>query len=336
MAVARVNKVFIVSHKRNRHLLFSTLQREGCMHLEDLPHLTQTPLEKVVGDTKTLRAQLAALEATIVYIKEFARQEKLPSAHTDVSSSPRKSFAIRRLPFLLALHRRCEGIQIRFKEIAEQKARHAHLFTQLGCWADLDASLADFQPRARVDIFLAHIRQEDFSAFSRDLEKSLPYAHVEKVSTRENKVNFALAYINEEARTLQELLKRHNVSRVFFPKEAKTPREYQMTLTLDTDALSREERALEKEAATCLRHLEELARGRDYLHNMMLRRQRLQEAHATDSCIILTGWVLAKRKETFEKKLRAECAMLEVVFLEPQEEENPPVALANNVCIRPF
>ncbi len=229
-----------------------------------------------------------------------------------------------------------EGYGRRLQEIEAQKRLIAAERTSLGPWLGCDAPVTEVRTPHTVMFYGILPGGQEADALTAELAETVPDAYAEKIpsDTDEEGGDSCLCVVchrESEAETLG-FLSRRGFLRAELGGELPAAR---------TAALEREDLALDEEKERIGEKLTELSASCDLLETAYDRvatdvtaLEALMQTVATESAVILTGWVPQKAEKAAANEL--EKAGAYYTLSEPEEGDDPPVLLDNKPLFTPF
>lgn len=341
MAVARMLRATVVAHKAAVEDVIDRLQAVGALEVSTTPYelapaLTPEDEERL----QRLDEQIADAKFVVEVLAKH-REDDRPFAafvsekiHIDATRfealAPDAEFQ--------ALYRECLTITDKMASGERERERLKHLVAELEPWRDLHLQVERLRDTAQVRLMTGTVPASQGAAIRQRLREVSPLISVEElgpVGSRAAWVVLAHRTVVDETRAALAATAYRDVT---FPEGVTGYPAEEIAVALERiDAIARERELFEE-------RLRELALGR-YVDVVALQEALVSERDAvasrglmgaTERTVVVTGWVLAKRRAELESSLAAVSDLVDWELRDPLPEEEPPVALENPKLIRPF
>ncbi len=336
MAVARMAKFIIVTHRAEAAPLFETLQAEGICQILNAEEAVVTrdepDLAAAAERPRDLEDFLGGLEASIKFLSGYApkrgslfepRSLVDQKSYNEVISDPWLPRVAQRARRCAAdiekLHTRIEELNSSLEHLAPWKAL-ATPVEQIASLKQL-AALPGLAPTQHLDKVKADLDQFD--------------AVLEQVGRANTRAACIIVCPRNNVTDVQRLLRLVDFEPVSFEGLTGTVAdlmdEYTQTLRRARDQL-RSHHNMAVELSKSLLKLQILC---DHHRNLLRREQARSVAPATESTVILEGWVKQRDYSRLEKVLSGFAAS-SLTRVEPAEDEDVPVEIDNTRAVEPF
>lgn len=339
MAIARMAKVMIVSHRSQASDLLEALQGEGICQILNAD---EAMVSKDLGETdaapqrpRDIEALLGRFDRSIEFVKSYAQAPKglaaalAPRAVID-EQSYNKVVADRGIVNILD---RCEQVEVLIEKTKGRIEGLRGTLEGLLPWECLDTAVEEIGQLQRATCWagLIPVQQLD-QAVEKIAELG---AAVQKVGPAGNRNACLIVSLNETAEDVQKILRSAEFEAFSFEGMSGTVRELIAERTEELERAQRqlgEQRADAVELAGSLLKLQIL---HDHYRNLLSREQTKNGAPATECTVLLEGWVKEKSRGLLEKIVsRFDAAA--VTIIQPGENEQVPVDIENRCVFRPF
>jgi V/A-type H+-transporting ATPase subunit I len=336
VAIEKIAKVVVAVHKSDRDALLARLQRAGLLHLAPGQGTERTGDEHAAISSLEERLSPARLGTVVEELEARTKKGGLLAGFGSSRVRLARAEFERRgaiydpapvLERLSAVDRRRSEIDARLKQLTAEALR-------LEPWRDLDHAPADALGLRHVRT--AYGRFADAAELDR-LREALPGVPLVTVTvSAETSARHAylVAPLGDWPRVAEELAKVE-----FEPVDLKglpgRPVEVLERIAEESAGLLGERAALGAEADAVATGLTDLKIAADTLADRDSRRETAESLDHTDSVAVVSGWVRRRDLEGLERIVH-EAGTGAIEEVQPEQGEQPPVALTNPRAFRPF
>ncbi len=339
MAISRMAKVIIISHRSEATELLEALQREGICQIlnseeatvsRDMPELA-TEAER----PRDIEQTLNRLNGTIAFLKNYS---KSPGGLAGIFS-PRaivdeRAYAStvtdRRISEIVERSERC----VKAMEQAKSRSEKAsEILAKLEPWQALGTPVEQLTGLRTSSCFVGLLAAGQIEQLAERLAEL--NGAVQQVGTSGNRVACLIVCVNENAAEAQKLLRSAEFEPVSFEGMSGTVTEMLKEHRSQLEEAENQLRSLNNEAATLAEDILKLQILDDHYSNLLSREQTEKAAPATAQTVILEGWAKEKNFSRLEEVVsRFKASSLSRI--EPAEGEEIPVEIENKNIIKPF
>ncbi|MFH1709973.1 MAG: V-type ATPase 116kDa subunit family protein [bacterium] len=176
----------------------------------------------------------------------------------------------------------------------------------------------------------------NYAEFSKTIKSFTPLTEIRVVKKEGSKIYLVLIYLKEQNKLVLDTLHKYSFNKFTFHAVPRKP-------TDEIAALEKELKEVENEEANLALKAKDLARDVAFLQIIYdLLKQRVdqlgitQKFGRTEASFVIEGWVAAKGFESLKKSLEKKIPEAEIVKIEPERGEVPPVATSNPKLLKPF
>ncbi len=355
MAVARMAKVIIVTHRSQASDLLEALQAEGICQIlnaqqamvsKDLPELGTTAEQP---NAKDIRERISRLEKSIAFLKNYAEPQKgLASVLSPRAVIDEKSYnEVVADAQISNITEQCSRLE---ESIEKAKTKIEHLndtLQMLYPWKSLETPVQEI---ARLQLATCWAGLVPTQHFEQLKQKIIEIgAEIQQIGPPAGKNACLVASLKENAGDVQKILRSAEFDHVTFEGphlvvDGKTETREPMTGTVSelidqhTKRLDRTQKQLKQcteKAAVLSRNLLKIEILLDHYNNLLNREHTRDTAPATEHTVILEGWVRKKDFSRLEKTVSGfEASSL--TKIKPAKDEEIPVEIENKNVIKPF
>jgi V/A-type H+-transporting ATPase subunit I len=338
MAVAKLSKLFIISHKSDTELVLKKLKKAS-IPIEVRPYTGTDGINLQTADFETSSAERNTRVKKALEILNQVREEKLAKA-----ASRAGKMVVKRSEYEKIL--RSENfediidtifkVETEIKTLEDKIAELEARASQLKMWSSYKGRLEDIKETETYTIKLGTIKYErkDFEEALRNLEENK--VSCEKLSENGKIVCVILAYHNQFKKEAEEYL-----SSLSFEESGLTG--YKGTISENLNRIKGEiefyrekKKGLESELKKISSVYEKpLTVYSDYLENNEEIEKALETGYSTDTVSFHIGWVRNQDKKKVISAIE-EFRSTRVIEVQPAEDEDIPVILENKPLFKPF
>ncbi len=341
MALMPMQKVAVFFPRAEREHMLSLLQDKGSVEILDLK---ETALADVVDVTEAAGGgdadrMAADLRRAIEDVSEFEAKggilSGLGGGKVVVSRDE-----LRRAP---------QGFD--FKSIVDQigdletgrtelrtKRNHLEAFCdRLKPWADLDAPLEEIATRDGAVILAGVLSGGRSPEMLRSaLSEAAETAALEVVSEAEREAYLVVLYHPGEDEAVREVLRTSDFEIQTFENLTGFARDLMAGAERDIAAADRELDDLARKGADLVKHRPKLMIAHDYFSEEAKRISARSLVGSTERAGVMEGWIRAEDFETLSRDIDSKIDSAEVMRIDPEEGEQPPIELKNKRVMKPF
>ena len=340
MAVARMAKIIIVSHRTQASELLEALQRKGICHIlnaEEAMVSKDFPELGAAGQRpRDIEELLNHLTKAIAFLKTYAEPSKglasmlAPRTVIDLQSYKE---VISQSADLLTIVTRCEKIEAAIEKTKSECENLNGTLEMLQPWASLQTPVEEIG-RLRKTTCLAGLLplQQIEQAEEKIAELS---GAIQQIATTTDKCACLVVCLNVSINDVQKLLRSAEFELVTFEPMTGTAAELIGEHSEKLDQAKKQLQDQYDKANQLSENLLNLQILHDHYENLLNREQTRSTAPATEQTVVLEGWV---KKENLPRlqKLVSGFGASSLNTVEPAEDEEIPVEIENKNYIRPF
>ena len=169
----------------------------------------------------------------------------------------------------------------------------------------------------------------DADKIRQDLASEVPECHFEVVGEDKDQSYLLIIYLSSKEDAVTKVLKQYGFSKVTFKDLNGTAKHNINEASKKIDSIEKEIEGIEKKIASFSSYKSDLEVLYDHMSIERDRKKVLSNLVKTDKIFLLEGWLPAKMSEQVKGYLEKSCDCF-VNIIEPSEDEEFPVLLANN------
>ncbi|MFQ6035674.1 MAG: V-type ATP synthase subunit I [Sedimentisphaerales bacterium] len=339
MAIAQMAKVIIVSYRTEASELLEALQRDGicqvlnaqeAMVSRDSPELAATAQRP-----KDIEELLNRLGKCIAFLKNYAEARKgLASVLSPRVVIDEKSYnEVVSDEQILKIVDQCQQLEASIEKTkAECESLHGTL-QQLQPWQSLQTPVEQIGQLQQTICLAGLLPIGQFEQVEEQIGELA--GAIQQIGTTANRSACLVVCIKENINEVQKLLRSAEFEPVSFGSWTGTIAEL---IKQHREKLSEVETQLQnyiETAAVLAKNLLKLQILHDHYENLLNREQAKDTAPATQSTVLLEGWVKERDYKRLEETV-SRFGASSLTRVEPAEDEEIPVEIENKNYIRPF
>ena len=203
-------------------------------------------------------------------------------------------------------------------------------------WKDFQFALEDARETRFTKMFIEQIDNRDYDLFSSDILKKTPYCYVNRISKTDTESYVILIYSKEVEEEITSVLQDFKFTETKFSLRKGTPKEELDNIEKEQKHIQEHLSELEKESKKLANHLPDLKIIYDYLAWNRDKKIAKKKFFFTQASLSLSGWIPKEKIPHLQGKLEDEIKVCELMEMNPEEGEIPPVLIKNNSVLEPF
>lgn len=330
MAIAKMQKLGIVGHKKDEERIVELLHDSGVVEIL-VPERKEDQAEVPDG---ALASKLSEMKFAIELLEGHRTKEcgeflqKILNPKIEIAKKDAQE--TKDAPEILEAVREVARLDQEQKRIATERAQYAERHLMLEPWQALPVVLEEDLGTRTSGAFFGTISSEGYDEFARA-------AQATKVAEQDGTSYVMAVFLKEREKETESAFLEAGGKMVDLPRVGMRPAEY-------LREADREIRKCDKANAALVKNLQKYAKK--YLRKLKISydvasweeeraaaRTRFQNSK---SAFYLVGWAKAKEFEKLQESLAKLTREAEVMKLEPEEGEDMPIAIENSSLMRPF
>ena len=339
MAIAKMAKIIIASHRTQASELLEELQRGGICHIlnaeeailsRDFPELSAS-----AERPKDIETLVNRLEKSIAFLKNYATAQKglagMLSPRTVINEqSYNKVVSDRKI---LKIIDKSEHLEASMEKTKGEIENIQSTLQMLRPWASFKTPVEEIGRLHKAACWAGLISNQQLEQAREKLSES--GAAIEQIGTGINKSACLIVALKENAEAIQKLLRSVEFEPVSFEPMRGTVAKL---ISEHNEKLRQAQKQLQSQAenvAKLSENLLNLGILYDHYKKLLEREQTKDNVPATEHTVILEGWVKKNDYARLEKLVSGfEASSLHKI--EPAEDEEIPVEIENKGAIKPF
>ena len=342
MAVCKVKKVNIFTHLELKDNIIEELQKAGCIQIIDI-----TSKLKISGllsfneiNITESDSALTKVKYCVDYLSNY--QEKTKKSDKPISTL-RNVYDYKKLSSLFLQHNykkiyeECSELDGDLKKIKNRENHLKNTQDQLEEWRELKVKIEDLEETKNTKTIVGIIPLKEFIPCLEEIKKIGKEIEIKKISEDKKQSKVVILSISEYHSSIKKILSKYSID--YF----KAPLEFSGTPNDILGDISEELKNIEEKRKIIFDASKKLNRENlwlyaafDYLSILKSKKDIEKYIKQTKKVIIIEGWILEKDLNKLKNTLYKKFKELEVVFSDPKETDDIPVALKNNKFVEPF
>jgi len=339
MAVAQMAKVIIVSYRTEASELLEVLQREGiCQVLNAEEAMVSRDSPELVAATqrpRDIEQLLNRLQKCIAFLKDYTKAKKgLASVLSPRLVIDEKSYnEVVSDEQILKIVDQCEQLQASIEKAKGECENLRATLEQLHPWQSLQTPVEEIGQLQQTICLTGLIPLVQLKQVQDEIPELT--GAIQQVGATLNQYACLVVCPKENINDVQKLLRSAEFEPVNFGSWTGTVAEL---IKQHSEKLNDQKSQLQKHvesAAGLADNLLNLQILHDHYENLLNREQTKDTAPATQSTVLLEGWVKEKNYARLEK-IVSRFGASSLTGVEPTEDEEIPVEIENKNLVRPF
>ena len=339
MAISKMAKVIIVSHRTEATQLLELLQRGGIcqiLNAEEAMVSRDFPELGIAAERpKDIEELLNRLTRALVFLKDYTESPKglaaALSPRTVIDQQEYNNVVSDKQ--VLDIVEQCEQSQAAIEKLKTDSENLHGILAELQPWASLQTPVEELGWLETTTCLTGLLAIQHFEQIQKDL--AALDAAVQQIGAAGNKYACLIVCLNEQVNDAQKLLRSADFEAVTLSAMTGTVAEL---IEQHTQKLNETKKQLQyqyEKAAVLGKDFFKLQILHDHYTNLLSRERTKSNTPATEATVILEGWVREKDYARLEKIVSGFGAS-SLSRIAPAEGEEIPVEIENNNFVRPF
>ncbi len=339
MAISKMAKVIIVSHRTEATQLLELLQRGGIcqiLNAEEAMVSRDFPELGIAAERpKDIEELLNRLTRALVFLKDYTESPKglaaALSPRTVIDQQEYNNVVSDKQ--VLDIVEQCEQSQAAIEKLKTDSENLHGILAELQPWASLQTPVEELGWLETTTCLTGLLAIQHFEQIQKDL--AALDAAVQQIGAAGNKYACLIVCLNEQVNDAQKLLRSADFEAVTLSAMTGTVAEL---IEQHTQKLNETKKQLQyqyEKAAVLGKDFFKLQILHDHYTNLLSRERTKSNTPATEATVILEGWVREKDYARLEKIVSGFGAS-SLNRIAPAEGEEIPVEIENNNFVRPF
>ncbi|MDD5756560.1 MAG: hypothetical protein PHR23_04730, partial [bacterium] len=334
MSIVKMKKMQLFAHKEIKQQLLSFLQQQGAVQLSPLDHdqMQKELLTYSAVSSQDIDETLQTLRHMVTFLQKHS-QVRIPG---QIMLDHQQWIHITQHFNFQECFYKCRKIEANLNRLDAKKQQLISQKQQLMPWLPVAIRLQDLQASLFTTYQAGSLQQKKQEACLRELQETIPALHYEIISQVQDKAYLLIVTLQEHKEQALEILKKYEFSQINFPKIKATPKRLDVRLGQELSRIDKNLEQLKQEIHNLSPNLPKLVSLIDYYQNIRENKIVQRWFLESDKAFVITGWLPAKQEASFRKALYQHFQEVELITVDPEAADNPPVEIENKKLVKPF
>lgn len=345
MAVAKMLKLQLISHKSLNDNLIHSLQENGLIEIRSIessktkdngiaapPKASRNDEEEI----EKLKILLAGIGSAIDFIdsNNHKKQGFIASMFSPKTNIKKKYFfEIEKKLDLENTLKELSELEILLNETTSKIEELNKLEKDLLPWKELNISTS--LKLKNVEIITGQLLASKVPSLTETLEEKIKYLQMIKVSEYHGKTYLAVLCHRNYTPEVKNILNGEGFQSVTVPSTDSCNKDYKNTLNEISN--SKENlKVINKKIKSIIKHKEDLMVAEALIENKLNKLLIQENFIHTNEAVFIEGWIPEKAKDKAVSVLDVLGKEIDYTFIEPTKNENPPIILDNPPWLKPL
>jgi len=334
MSIVKMKKMQLFAHKEIRQRLLAFLQQQGVAQLHPLDHdqMQQELLTYSVVSSQDIDETLHTLQHMVNFLKKHSKVRISGQIMLDYQQWTQIT---QHFNFQECFYK-CRKVEEVLGRLELKKQQLTTQQQQLVPWLEAPIRLQDLHDRLHVTYFVGSMKLKMQAACLKELQETIPALHYEAISRDRDKAYLIIITLHENKDLALEIMKKYDFNKSQFPKIKATPKRLHVRLSQELTRIDKTLGHLAQEITALSQNLPKLVSLIDYYQNIRENKIVQRWFLESDKAFVITGWLPAKQEASFRKALYQHFQEVELITVDPEAADNPPVEIENKKLVKPF
>jgi V/A-type H+-transporting ATPase subunit I len=340
MSLTSMQKVAVFFPVEERDNLLSLLQDKGAVQILDLK---ETPVGEDLelteaGATSDAEKLAADLKRAIENVSQFEEKGGFLSALAGgkvLVNAREFNEAVKEFDYA-GVVKQIDELESERSEVRAGQHRFESVIAHLRPWRALDVPLEEIEPREQAGIVAGVVSGSAPARLREALGEETETGEIETVSRTDRESFVVVFYHRLEEDKVQEVLRKNDFEAVSFEDLKGLPAGLIADAERQMEPLEKKAEDLAARGAGLARHKPKLMIVYDYFAEEARKIRAQSLVGTTRKAGMVQGWIRAGEYEKLTSEIETRIGAAEVMKIEPDESEEPPIELKNRRLMRPF
>lgn len=338
MAVAKMTKVMIVSHRSEVGELLERIQQAGIMQILDAERAMVTKewpeLNVETSRHKDIEETITKLDAAIEFLSDYLSSDDKPSMFKPLKEVEKQQYT-QIISGKDAMELMYNSIECRneIQELQEKIDHNSAMISSLEPWKGMDVDVREIKQFDKVNLTAGKLPLQSIEDIMPRLEEA--GAIIEAVNETKTHKIMVVGSLNEDTGEIGKILRSGDFESFSFVGMEGTVDENIEKLSKELDEYKTKLGQLKSKAEELAKGFDMLGVLSDHYTNLLNREKTRSTAPATTHAILLEGWVKRKDLKKAEKMIE-KFSSTSISEMPLGEDEETPVEIDNNKAVKPF
>lgn len=346
MAVSQMSKVHIYAHNSLKTRLIKHLQDLEMIHITNLRETSEdgdeekTPEAQESEAAKNLRGDLSNLEFAIDYLKNYDETEGggFLSGGKLLFSPQEYQEIIEEEPYEKwhNVANECRDLSDKKAQLENRKSRLQDQINNLSLWSNLDIPIEEIADTENVAVRVGNLPKTSYPEMLNEIEESEVDIEIELVNEDQAHTYIFAAFLKEDEDTISPILSQYGFAVASFPRSEGKISDIIDELNEQTTEIESQQEEIEQKSSNLSKERDKLMAVYDHLSGFLAQENIKASFFDTDHAFMIEGWTQEKDLKSLRNSIPDNWEEVDIQVVEPEEDEEPPIALRNSSIIEPF
>jgi V/A-type H+-transporting ATPase subunit I len=338
MAIVPMQKVNIVLHKKDRNKVLHFLQEKSVFHVSDVK-TDREDVRIVPEDTNALQFKVAELDFSIRFLARFESKKKGLQAMLDGdavhASAAEVAEVVKGFDYSKVVES-CQALEEQLVTFHNESKNVKQLIEKLSPWVHYEAPLnAPMETDTSQALFVS-VPLKDWDAFRDEVNQLSKLLVIELDNIVGIRVFCKIVFEKGLYGQIEQLALKHKGEIVDLPNLPGTPSQEIDKAEQKLKAIKTQTQSLEEEAGKLAKNLDKLRMLYDHYQWELHQKEVSKMALQTEASVVVAGWMPKAGVPQIRTELESVTPHFELLEVFPDDEEEPPVLIANPNFVKPF
>jgi len=335
-----MQKIHLLVHKKDKARTLAFLQEKGVLHVtETKVNKEEFVLSGVENDSHDLQYTVAELDFAVHFLAGYEKKKKGFQAMVDgdsVSVDPKKLEDIAKNYEYKEVVKRCQSVEKEMVTLANEIKELKALEERILPWKGLPYSLVDKPETNTVTVIFAALPPKQWDAFRKKALAVSNEVLIEYENRTEELVYTEIIAGKDFVTPVGGLVTISKGELIDLPRLSGTVVEELENISDRYKKIEERQGQLTKAAKELSKDLKSLRITYDYYNWQLIQENAHKHFLATGSTVVVSGWMPKKGIPQVKSELTQVTKHFDIIEVEPEKGEQPPVLLSNKGILKPF
>ena len=342
MAVSKIKKAHFIIHVKLKEEIISDLQKAGCVQIKDVTSKIEKSYFSHYKEVKDrqIESTLSEVKYCIDYFSHFKSKSKKPEKYIEKT---KKLYDFNNLHNLFINYKyedaynECKTLDATLKDIKNRENYLTNLKDYLSEWEGLNIKIEDLKNSVKTSIMIGMTEIKNLPLCIQEINKIGKEIEIVKISESKKYCKLAIIAIKDHYETIRKVTNKYNFNYFKIPEDySGDVKNIQQKIQLEMTNLQKEQETVIEKSIKIYEENLSLYIIFDYLSILKSRKDAEGYIKQTDKVMVIEGWTLEKNQDRLKEFFYDKYKELEIVFSNPNKNDEIPVALNNNNFVEPF
>lgn len=338
MAIVKMNKITLAAPQNQKEDILNFIQTEESVHIMDLAQeeidfdgVEHFKESSIVSDAEVNFNQI---KVTYEFLKSYNKQKKGLLDKKEVLYKEEFDRLEEKINWN-EIYKSCKEIEDGINQSKADKSKTLAMLEAYSQWTNFDVDLVSLDAMRKVTYFIGVINNKYEASLYEELGSQYKDIYIERISEKQQEINLFVLCHRDDSIAVAEILKKYGFSRSTLDFKVLSSLRVQ-ELKARLVSLEEYSKELNERALELSENISSIEKIYDYYSVKLEKENSISKLLKTNETFIMQGWVFANRVDEFEQRLTGRFGDVYILFEEPSEEEDVPIALKNNPLVEPF